>query len=246
MAISKISFAMTGATDLPPVISDLAEAFASMAVQVEAREFRLNEMLAELNEANRQLGEAHKLIASENAVLARSGSAASHRDRLLAPRQGSVRNRRDRLFPDAEEPSAGDAGRFKVKTDAGRLHRVMGVSQMTKIVSTHSYRGGTGKSNTTANIAATLGAARQARGDRRYRYSVAGHSRAVRCRSAGSAADLERLSLGTMPGRGDRRRRDLCDRRRGWPFRGQTAGSGDARPFEREGRRDRPRPQGRL
>jgi len=62
-------FAMMGATDLPPVIGELAEAFASMAVQVEAREFRLNEMLADLNEANRQLGEAHKLIASENAVL---------------------------------------------------------------------------------------------------------------------------------------------------------------------------------
>jgi hypothetical protein len=62
-------FLMTSATDLPPVINELAEAFASMAVQVEAREFRLNEMLADLNEANRQLGEAHKLIASENAVL---------------------------------------------------------------------------------------------------------------------------------------------------------------------------------
>jgi hypothetical protein len=62
-------FLMTSATDLPPVINELAEAFASMAVQVEAREFRLNEMLADLNEANRQLGEAHKVIASENAVL---------------------------------------------------------------------------------------------------------------------------------------------------------------------------------
>jgi hypothetical protein len=62
-------FLMTGSTSLPPVISELAEAFASMAVQVEAREFRLNEMLAELNEANRQLSEAHKLIASENVVL---------------------------------------------------------------------------------------------------------------------------------------------------------------------------------
>ena len=62
-------FLMTGATDLPPVINELAEAFASMAVQVEAREFRLNEMLADLNEANRQLAEAHKQISSENAVL---------------------------------------------------------------------------------------------------------------------------------------------------------------------------------
>jgi galactose-1-phosphate uridylyltransferase len=62
-------FQMTGASDIPAVISDLAEAFASMAVQVEAREFRLNEMLAELNEANRQLAEAHRRIATENEVL---------------------------------------------------------------------------------------------------------------------------------------------------------------------------------
>ena len=62
-------FTMTAASDIPAVISDLAEAFASMAVQVEAREFRLTEMLAELNEANRQLAEAHRQIASENQVL---------------------------------------------------------------------------------------------------------------------------------------------------------------------------------
>jgi len=62
-------FTMTAGNDIPTVISDLAEAFASMAVQVEAREFRLTEMLAELNEANRQLAEAHRLIASENEAL---------------------------------------------------------------------------------------------------------------------------------------------------------------------------------
>jgi hypothetical protein len=62
-------FTMTSAPHLPAVVHDLAEAFASMAVQVEAREFRLTEMLADLNEANRQLAEAHKKIASENEVL---------------------------------------------------------------------------------------------------------------------------------------------------------------------------------
>jgi hypothetical protein len=62
-------FTMTSAPHLPTDVNDLAEAFASMAVQVEAREFRLNEMLAELNEANRQLAEANKKVASENAVL---------------------------------------------------------------------------------------------------------------------------------------------------------------------------------
>jgi hypothetical protein len=62
-------FALTGAGEAPMLIRDLAEAFASMAVQVEGREFRLNEMLSDLNEANRQLAEAHKIIASENDVL---------------------------------------------------------------------------------------------------------------------------------------------------------------------------------
>jgi enamine deaminase RidA (YjgF/YER057c/UK114 family) len=62
-------FAMTSAADLPLVVNELAEAFASMTVQVEAREFRLTEMLADLNEANRQLAEAHRKISSENEVL---------------------------------------------------------------------------------------------------------------------------------------------------------------------------------
>jgi hypothetical protein len=62
-------FDMTAADDLPQVVGELAEAFASMAVQVEAREFRLTEMLAELNEAHRQLGEAHKKVSSENVDL---------------------------------------------------------------------------------------------------------------------------------------------------------------------------------
>lgn len=62
-------FDMTAASDLPPVVNELAESFASMVVQVEAREFRLTEMLADLNEAHRQLGEAHKQVSSENANL---------------------------------------------------------------------------------------------------------------------------------------------------------------------------------
>jgi hypothetical protein len=62
-------FDMTAAPDLPDVVNSLAEAFAGMVVQVEAREFRLTEMLADLNEAHRQLGEVHKKVASENAGL---------------------------------------------------------------------------------------------------------------------------------------------------------------------------------
>jgi hypothetical protein len=62
-------FELTAGDGLPSVVSELAEAFASMAVQVEAREFRLNEMLADLNEAHRQLGEAHKRVSQENSGL---------------------------------------------------------------------------------------------------------------------------------------------------------------------------------
>lgn len=62
-------FGLTSSQESPVVVRDLAEAFASMAVQVEAREFRLNEMLAELNEAHRQLTEANRRIARENEVL---------------------------------------------------------------------------------------------------------------------------------------------------------------------------------
>jgi methyl-accepting chemotaxis protein len=62
-------FSITGAEEAPQVVRDLAEAFASMAVQIEGREFRLTETLAELNEAHRQLGEANKRISHENEEL---------------------------------------------------------------------------------------------------------------------------------------------------------------------------------
>jgi len=62
-------FAMSGNTDLPKVVNELAEAFSSMAVQIEAREYRLQEMLADLRESHRQLGEAHKATLSENESL---------------------------------------------------------------------------------------------------------------------------------------------------------------------------------
>ncbi|CAD5294070.1 conserved hypothetical protein [Bosea sp. 62] len=62
-------FAMTADAEVPETIRELAEAFGSMAVQIEAREFRLGEMLAELKEANRRLEDANRNIASENANL---------------------------------------------------------------------------------------------------------------------------------------------------------------------------------
>lgn len=62
-------FAMTIAADAPPMIQELAEAFGSMAVQIEAREYRLSEMLAELKEAHRRLEEAHRSVTTENLTL---------------------------------------------------------------------------------------------------------------------------------------------------------------------------------
>lgn len=62
-------FALTEATAAPEVVRELAEAFASMAVQVEGREFHLNQLIAELGETNRQLDEAQRRLASENVVL---------------------------------------------------------------------------------------------------------------------------------------------------------------------------------
>ena len=62
-------FAMTADADAPETVRELAEAFGSMAVQIEAREFRLGEMLAELKEANRRLEDANRNITSENADL---------------------------------------------------------------------------------------------------------------------------------------------------------------------------------
>lgn len=105
-------FVMTGASDLPPVINELAEAFASMAVQVEAREFRLNEMLAQLNEANRQLAEAHKLISSENAVL---------RDQVQRLRIEIDYSRRDKEVSEIAETDYFQTLRSKAQEMRGRF-----------------------------------------------------------------------------------------------------------------------------
>lgn len=62
-------FALTGQSDAPEVVRELAEAFGSMAVQVEGREFHLSQLLQELGETNRQLEDAQRRLASENVVL---------------------------------------------------------------------------------------------------------------------------------------------------------------------------------
>lgn len=62
-------FALTGDADAPEEIRDLAEAFGSMVVQIEAREFRLSDTLLALKESNRKLEEAQKRLATENMTL---------------------------------------------------------------------------------------------------------------------------------------------------------------------------------
>ena len=51
---------------------------------------------------------------------------------------------------------------------------------MAKIVSVHSFRGGTGKSNLTANLATTVALAGNRRRHRRHRHPVARHPRHLR------------------------------------------------------------------
>jgi predicted transcriptional regulator len=62
-------FALTEQTGAPQVVRELAEAFASMAVQVEGREFHLSQLLQELGETNRQLDDAQRRLSSENVTL---------------------------------------------------------------------------------------------------------------------------------------------------------------------------------
>lgn len=62
-------FEMTADGALPADLSALAEAFGLMLVQVEAREFSLNETIDTLRETQRQLEEARKQLARENAEL---------------------------------------------------------------------------------------------------------------------------------------------------------------------------------
>ncbi|MFH1488055.1 MAG: adenylate/guanylate cyclase domain-containing protein [Pseudomonadota bacterium] len=55
---SKEIFEFTKAGQYPDRITDLAEAFGMMMVQVEAREFRLEQMIEDLNSKNKQLEES--------------------------------------------------------------------------------------------------------------------------------------------------------------------------------------------
>ena len=54
---------------VPEDIRGLAETFASMVVQIEAREFHANQLIAELRETQRQLEAAEKRLRRENTDL---------------------------------------------------------------------------------------------------------------------------------------------------------------------------------
>lgn len=66
-------FDLTGG-DLPSEVSDLAEAFGMMIVQVEVREFGLKQTIDELRETQRQLEHAKGLLDAENKTLRRKVS----------------------------------------------------------------------------------------------------------------------------------------------------------------------------
>ena len=62
-------FEMTADTSVPSELQELAEAFGTMIVQIEAREFRLGNILDELRESNRKLEAAEKKLRNENSSL---------------------------------------------------------------------------------------------------------------------------------------------------------------------------------
>ncbi|NKN36398.1 hypothetical protein HFC70_08505 [Agrobacterium sp. a22-2] len=62
-------FGIVADETLPVDIRDLAETFAGMVVQIEAREFHANQLIDELKETQRQLETAQQALRSENTDL---------------------------------------------------------------------------------------------------------------------------------------------------------------------------------
>src|SRR5512133_159475 len=77
------------------------------------------------------------------------GPPAAHRDRRQADRDARGRDHRDRLLP-------GPAAQGERAAGASQA-----LARMAKIISVHSFRGGTGKSNMTANVATLLASSGQ-------------------------------------------------------------------------------------
>ena len=79
---------------------------------------------------------------------------------------------------------------------------------MAKIVSVHSYRGGTGKSNLTANLAACLAAAGKRVAVVDTDIQSPGIHMLFGLEDTSELAHAQRLLVGALPSRRDRRRRD--------------------------------------
>lgn len=62
-------FEIVSNDDIPENIRQLAETFASMMVQIEAREFHSSQLITDLKEAQRQLEAAQRKLKSENVDL---------------------------------------------------------------------------------------------------------------------------------------------------------------------------------
>jgi diguanylate cyclase (GGDEF)-like protein len=88
-------FAMT-AEKHPPELRELAEAFGMMMVKIEAREFHLQELVAELEEANRKLREYSEELEDRVAERTRELEEANRKLERLADMDGltGIANRR--------------------------------------------------------------------------------------------------------------------------------------------------------
>ena len=133
------------------------------ALAVEAGSFA-PDSLDEVGERSDSLGNLARLfqrmgveVAARERRLRTAGRAAGHRHRRGAEGRAGGRDHRVGLLPETEGAGQG-AGRPQCRplqsNALSRSHRSR--RTMAKIVSIHSYRGGTGKSNLTANLAVCL------------------------------------------------------------------------------------------
>jgi hypothetical protein len=102
----------------PPTSGAFAETFASMVVQIEAREFHANQLISELRETQRQLEAAQLRLRQENTDL--RFACASWRcstTRSSEPRGHRVR---ERLFSRAAAAREVDAHEVQAASRRGR------------------------------------------------------------------------------------------------------------------------------